>query len=73
MRCIKDQTTALSAVTSIAAGKSAPVFREHKTVFVVLEQLQNVARKYHVMAAKKNGAPFSATTRPTYTKLGSYG
>ena len=42
-------------------------------------KLEDVARKYHVMAAlpnigvEKNGAPFSATTRPTYTKPGSYG
>jgi len=42
-------------------------------------KLEDVARKYHVMAAlpnigvEKNGVPFSATTRPTYTKPGSYG
>jgi len=41
--------------------------------------LEDAAQKYHVMTAllsisvEKNGAPFSATTRPTYTKPGSYG
>jgi len=43
-------------------------------------KLEDVARKYHVMATlpntgveKNNGMPFWSTTRPTYTKPRSYG
>jgi len=50
-----------------------------RTVLQTVAQLEDVARKYHVMAAlsntgvEKNGAPFSATTRQTYMKSGIHG